>query len=96
MNWTSYTTRKVILGGLASAAVLGAWFATARFIGAGQYYGTMVTGLCTLYATFCGANIAQDHVYTRNGVDTRDSAKTAPKAAAKPQPRPPVEPLPED
>lgn len=88
MNWVSFTTRKVLLGGAASLAVVAAWVASNWLPVAGQYYGTMVTGVCALYATFCGANTLQDHIL-------KPKASEPAKPAAKPQPKPPAEPLPE-
>jgi hypothetical protein len=84
MNWASYTTRKVILGAGAVALVAGGWVACQWLPVAGEHYGTMVAGIGALYATFCGANTLQDHIL-----------KTKP-APSKPQPKPPVEPLPEE
>jgi hypothetical protein len=40
----------------------GAWIATQWMPAAGEHYSTLVAGVTGLYATFCGANVVQDHI----------------------------------
>lgn len=90
MNWTGYTTRKVVLGALASIVLVCAWVATQWLSKAAEHYGTLAMGLTGLYATFCGVNALQDHIFTRNG-----NGKAHAALVPGPDPIPPVEPLPE-
>lgn len=90
MNWSIYATRKVTLGAVAVGLVVGMWVACQWLPIAADHYGTAVAGLGAIYATFCGANTLQDHI-----LKGKPSAASQAAPKGKPQPTPPVEPLPE-
>lgn len=89
MNWNTYTTRKVTLGAIGVGLIVCMWVATQWLPLAGEHYGTAVAGLAGLYATFCGANTLQDHIFKAKAPGASQGLQ------GKPQPTPPVEPLPE-
>ena len=84
MNWSSFGTRKVVLGSAAVAIVTATWVATQWLPLAGEHYGTLVAGIGALYATFSGASTVQDHIFKNKAPVSAGEAR-----------KPPVEPLPE-
>lgn len=91
MNWAAYTTRKVVLGGIAVGLIVSMWVSTQWLLKAADNFGTAVSGMVALYAAFCGANVVQDHILTRNKAQAQKLA-----FVPTPEPSPPVEPLPEE
>lgn len=91
MNWAAYTTRKVVLGAIATGLIVCMWVASQWLTKAADHFGVAVGGIAGLYATFCGANVVQDHVFNKNAPKPQKQA-----LASEPEPTPPVEPLPEE